>query len=347
MSTPLAGLRVLEFEALGPVPHATALLAGLGADVVRVRRPTGSPGDPTPFHGRSLTLDLRSDEGVATALQLAARADVVLEGNRPGVMERLGLGPDVLLAENPRLIFGRMTGWGQDGPRASQAGHDINYLSATGVLAMLGSAERPIPPVNLLGDYGGGSMLLVIGILAALHERERSDRGQVVDAAIVDGVSALLATFYPAAAKGRWSPNREDNFIDGAAPFYRCYRCADGRFMAVGAIEPQFYAILVERLGLSELPDRNDRANWPQLCEVFATTFSTKTQSEWIEVFDGTDACVTPVRQLTDPDPHVTERGSVAADQTVLAAPRFSRSTVAPMGGAGSEKAVTADEVWT
>ena len=262
-------------------------------------------------------------------------ADVLMEGFRPGVAERLGIGPEDCLARNPRLVYARMTGWGQDGPLAGDAGHDINYLAITGALGALGPTdpEPPSPPLNLVGDYGGGSMLLLVGILAALHERSRSGRGQVVDAAMVDGVSSLLQFVWDLRSEGRWGGGRGTNVLDGGAPFYATYRCRDGRYLAVGAIEPQFYARLVEGLGLAEagLPPQGDRTQWPAMRERFAATIALRTRDEWTATFEGRDACVTPVLTLDEVEhhPHIAARGTVRdvdGRVEVGVAPRFSRT---------------------
>ncbi|GAB3273992.1 CaiB/BaiF CoA transferase family protein [Kineosporia babensis] len=328
---PLSGIRVLELAAIGPVPHAGLILADLGADVVRIDRP-GAPPEQLLRGRRAITLDLRSPTGRATLLELAERADVLLEGLRPGVTERLGLGPDECRARNPRLVYGRMTGWGQDGPRAHQAGHDINYISLTGALHAVGRAgERPVPPLNLAGDFGGGSMFLVVGVLAALLERQDSGQGQVVDAAMVDGSTLLMQMIWAMRASGDWQDERGTNLLDGGAPFYDTYTCADGRHVAVGAIEPQFYAELVKGLGLSDLPDQNDRAGWPILRRRFEEAFARHDRDHWAELFQGTDACVTPVLSMSEAleDEHLTARGTFVEIDGVRQpgpAPRFSRS---------------------
>jgi alpha-methylacyl-CoA racemase len=341
MSRPLKGVRVLEMAGIGPGPHACMMLADLGAEVVRVERPNHrEPAtDRHTLRGRTLvTADLKSPDDRAQVLALAREADVLVEGYRPGVMERLGLGPDVLLAENAGLVYARMTGWGQDGPLAMRAGHDINYISLTGALHAVGPSERPFPPLNAVGDYGGGSMMLVVGVLGALFERERTGRGQVVDAAMVDGASILVQSLLELRDLGMWNDTRGDNLLDGGAPFYRTYECADGRFMAVGAIEPQFYALLVQGLGLcaEELPDREDRGTWLVLAKVFAERFAEHDRDHWVAVFQDTDACVTPVLTFAEAPrhPHVAARLSLAdtGDGSVVAqrAPRF-----LPFGGAG------------
>src|SRR6476620_6461460 len=288
---PLTGGRVVEFEAIGPGPFCGMMLADMGADVLVVDRKV-DPGLGLPrerwndvmMRGRrSLMLDLKTAGGVEAALRLIEKADALIEGFRPGVMERLGLGPDVALARNPRLVYGRMTGWGQAGPLAQAAGHDINYISLTGVLHAIGrKGERPVPPLNMVGDFGGGSMFLVFGILAALIERHTSGKGQVVDAAMVDGTLALSHMMWSFRGLGRWSDERGVNMLDTGAPYYDTYETADGRYMAVGAVEPQFYALLVEGLGLdpADLPAQNDRTGWPQLQKQFAEVFLTKTRDE-------------------------------------------------------------------
>jgi alpha-methylacyl-CoA racemase len=313
------------------------ILADLGADVVRVERPAGglqlTKKDYVLRGRRSVAADLKSAEGKETVLRLAEKADVLIEGLRPGVTERLGVGPEDCAARNPRLVYARMTGWGQEGPMAARAGHDINYISLTGVLNAIGTEDKPVPPLNLVGDYGGGSMLLTIGILAALAERQSSGQGQVVDAAMVDGVSMLSQIFWSLRASGGWSDTRRGNLLDGATPFYDTYRCSDGKFVAVGALEPQFYAQLIAGLGLSadELPAQMDRSGWPTLREKFTALFAARTRAEWTEVFDGTDACVTPVLTFSEADshPHLAARKTLIEVDGVLQAapaPRFSRT---------------------
>jgi alpha-methylacyl-CoA racemase len=336
---PLAGLRVLEFAGLGPVPHAGMVLADLGARELRIGRPDGAAGPAAPSgpvdRGRTtVVLDLGRPEGVEAARRLACGADVLLEGFRPGVMERLGLGPDVCLADNPRLVYGRMTGWGQDGPLAARAGHDINYIGLTGALAAMGAADRnPLPPLNLVGDYGGGSMLLLVGVLAALVERSSSGRGQVVDAAMVDGVTSLLALTYGLLGAGLWQLERGTNILDGGAPFYTTYVCADGGYVAVGALEERFWLQLLDVLGLdpARLPPRSDLTTWPRLRARLADVFATRTRDAWAATFADVDACVTPVLTLaeTAAHPQLGGRGSVSASGGITVpgvAPRFSRT---------------------
>ncbi len=285
---PLSGIRVLELAAIGPVPHAAFVLGSLGADVVRVAAPQDRPGafvDLTASFAREVRLDLKSDEQRADLLALVAVADVLIEGFRPGVAERLGVGPDAAHAVNPGLVYGRMSGWGQDGPWAQRAGHDINYLSVTGALEAIGPTDRPALPLNLVGDYAGGSLQLVIGVLAALVRRNATGRGEVVDAAIVDGVPVLMELVYALDGLGLWSTARESNLLDGGVPFYRTYACADGRFVAVGALEAKFYAELVAGLGLdpADLPDRDDQSAWPALTRVFQEAFVARPRDEWAD----------------------------------------------------------------
>ena len=335
---PLRGVRVVEIAGIGPGPHAATLLADLGADVIRVERPGGalSPGTRETdllTRGRpSVALDLKRPEAVAAVLTLVETADVLLEGMRPGAAERLGLGPDDCLTRNPRLVYGRMTGWGQDGPLARTAGHDMNYISLAGALHGLGQdAGRPQFPTNLLGDFGGGSTYLVIGVLAALLEARAGGQGQVVDAAIVDGTAHLSAMFAGMLASGFAQERRAANLLDGGAPFYDVYETADGEHMSVGALEPQFYAQLVDLLELPDLPSRDDLAQWPAIRVAFTRRFKERTRAEWTEVFDGTDACVAPVLPLTEAarHPHLAARGTYVDRDGVLQpapAPRFSRT---------------------
>jgi alpha-methylacyl-CoA racemase len=361
LSGPLNGLRVVELAGIGPGPHAAMLLADLGADVVRVERPSGgldiSGGRPDHLlrGRRSVAANLKTDEGREVVLRLVTKADVLLEGLRPGVAERLGVGPEHCHAVNPGLVYGRMTGWGQDGPLAQRAGHDINYISLTGALHALGRAgERPAPPLNLVGDFGGGSMFLVTGVLAALWERQRSGRGQVVDAAMVDGTSALLQMTWALRGAGAWTDERAVNLLDGGAPFYDTYTCADGRWVAIGALEPQFYAALLTGLGLDgeDLPAQLDRSGWPKLRARFTQVFVTRTRDEWAEIFAGTDACVTPVLAFDEvaSHPHLAARETIITVDGVpqaAPAPRFSRTvpgtpTPPPKPG-GDAEAVLAD----
>jgi len=361
MPGPLVGLRIVELAGIGPAPHAAMLLADLGADVVRVERPAGglqlapTAQDQMLRGRRSVTLDLKDPADREILLRLAQRADVLIEGLRPGVTERLGIGPADCRARNPRLVYARMTGWGQHGPLADRAGHDIDYIAVSGVLGAIGSAGgKPVPPLNLVGDFGGGSMFLVMGVLAALWERERSGTGQVIDAAMVDGVSALAQMFWSLRACGLWSDQRGANLLDSGVPYYDTYACADGRYVAVGALEPQFYAALLDGLGLTEagLPDRSDPAGWPVLRQRFTDAFANRSRDEWLDVFDGTDACVAPVLSFAEvPDhPHIAARGTIITVGGVpqaAPAPRFSRTvpdspTPPPQPGADTA-AVLAD----
>jgi alpha-methylacyl-CoA racemase len=323
----LHGVRVLEVGGIGPVPHAGMLLAGLGAEVLRVERPGDAAAwswDATRRGRVVVEADVRDPAALAAVVALAGRADVLLEGFRPGVAERMGLGPDRLHEANPGLVYGRMTGWGQDGPWASAAGHDINYLGLTGALHAIGG-DSPVPPLNLVGDFGGGSAYLVVGVLSALLRRARTGRGCVLDAAVVDGASHLMQLIWSLQAAGRWTDRRGSNLLDGGAPFYRTYRCADGGWMAVGSLEPAFYRLLLDGLGLApdEVPDRDDPARWPELARVLGDRFAEHPRAHWEGVFGGTDACVTPVLTTAEaPEhPHLAARGVLRRDDAgVLAA---------------------------
>ncbi|EAT10458.1 CoA transferase [Sphingobium sp. 10 DY56-G10] len=311
---PLAGIRLLEIDAIGPVPLAAMLLADMGAEIVRIARPPSvAAGDWDDVGGdilhrsRVVTyLDLKQDADRERLLALIERADGLIEGYRPGVMERLGVGPDVCLARNPRFVFGRMTGWGQSGPLALRAGHDINYLSITGALHAMGERQGTPPvPLNLVGDYGGGAMFLIFGLLSALLAAQRTGRGQVVDACITDGVASLMSLFYAWQPKGLWEDAPGSNLLDGAAPFYRCYECADGRHVAVGCLEPKFFAQMVDGLGLSDrCYDQNDREGWPAMQVEFAAAFLAKSRDEWAALFAASDACVTPVLSMEEAPRH-------------------------------------------
>ncbi|MDP3924122.1 MAG: CaiB/BaiF CoA-transferase family protein, partial [Hydrogenophaga sp.] len=310
MNGPLAGLRVVEFSGIGPGPLAGQLLADLGADVVTIDRASCAAPDRSDVNRRnkrSVALDLRRPEGVEAALRLIDHADVLIEGFRPGVMERLGLGPEDCRVRHPRLVYGRMTGWGQTGPLAHTAGHDLNYLALTGALGAIGPAEGPpLPPLNLVADFGGGAMFLVFGVLAALFERSRSGLGQVIDAAMVDGVPAMMGLLYGLLARGQWSERRGSNLLDGGAPFYACYATLDGRHMALGAIEPPFFADFLLRAGLPAewSAAQADPARWPALREAIAEAFARHTQAHWCRVFDGSDACVAPVLAFSEAAAH-------------------------------------------
>ncbi|BBX63388.1 fatty-acid-CoA racemase [Mycobacterium saskatchewanense] len=340
---PLAGVKVIELGGIGPGPHAGMVLADLGADVVRVRRPGGvvmPAEDRDLLHRGKRIVDLDVKARPQTLVDLAAKADVLLDCFRPGTCERLGIGPDDCAAVNPRLIFARVTGWGQDGPLASTAGHDINYLSSTGALSAMGYADRPpTPPLNLVADFGGGSMLVLVGIVAALYERERSGRGQVIDAAMVDGVSLLSQMMWTMKSTGALRDRRESFLLDGGTPFYRCYETSDGRYVAVGAIEPQFFAALLRGLELSpdEVPNQLDTGSYARMRDTFAERFAGRTRDAWVRTFAGTDACVTPVLTWGEAatDGHLRARATVitahGADQAAPA-PRFSRTPAGPVG---------------
>lgn len=333
MAGPLSSLKVVEFSGLGPAPLAAQLLADLGADVIAVDR-KASPIDPSDINRRgkrSIVLDLKSPAGIEAAQRLIAASDVLIEGFRPGVMERLGLGPDTC---PDRLIYARMTGWGQKGPLSQIAGHDITYLALSGALHAMGDPDRPpVPPMNLVADYGGGTMFLIFGILAAVIERGISGKGQVVDAAMIDGVPAMMGLIHGMLAQGSWTETRGDNWLDGAAPFYRCYACADGKFIAVGALEPQFYAMLLEKLALppAYLAVQNDKSTWAARKVEFAQIFASQTRDHWAELFAGSDACVAPVLSFAEAadHPHLAQRQTYLKPDGVqqsAPAPRFSRS---------------------
>jgi alpha-methylacyl-CoA racemase len=339
---PLAGLRVLEFAGIGPGPFCAMLLADLGADVLRIdradavrgTRPERPPLDLLARGRRSVGLDLKRPEGVECALKLVERADVLLEGFRPGVMERLGLGPDVCLQRNEGLVYGRMTGFGQEGPLAQSAGHDINYIALAGALEPIGrKGEPPLAPLNLVGDFGGGGMLLAYGVMAALFERQRSGRGQVVDAAMVDGAATLMTLFHGMRHAGIWSDERGANLLDTGAPFYDVYETADGKYVSIGSLEPQFYAELLTRLEIdpATLPRQMDRSGWPELRRILTEKFRSRTRDEWCALLEGTDICFAPVLGIADAyaHPHNVARGTfveVAGVRQPGPAPRFSRT---------------------
>jgi alpha-methylacyl-CoA racemase len=334
-SGPLAGFRIVEFAGIGPGPFACMMLADMGADVVTLDR-VGAKKNLKSVSGRGrkvVELDLKNKEAVAQVLDLLANADALIEGFRPGVMERLGLGPDIVLAKNPKLVYGRMTGWGQEGPLAQAAGHDINYISVTGALAAIGPKEKPVPPLNLVGDFGGGALYLVVGVLAALLEASRSGKGQVVDAAMCDGAASLMSMFFDMAATGRWVEGRESNFLDGGAHFYGIYQCSCGNFISIGSIEPQFYALLREHAGLSEacFDAQMDRKAWPELRERLTQIFKSKSRAEWCKIMEGTDICFAPILTMAEAPKHphnaareiFVERHGVTQPAP---APRFSRT---------------------
>jgi alpha-methylacyl-CoA racemase len=335
MPGPLAGVRVVELAGIGPVPFAGMVLADLGADVVRVDRP-GRPGAVARMEvlnrgRRSIAVDLKHPDGVEVVLRLAAGADALIEGFRPGVAERLGVGPEACRSRNRLLVYGRMTGWGQEGPYAAEAGHDITYAAVAGALAHIGRAgQAPTPPLNLVADFGGGGMLLAVGIVSALLAARRTGEGQVVDAAMVDGVALLMAPFFAGFRSGYFTAERGTNLLDSGAPFYDCYACADGRWVAVGALEPQFFAALVAGLGLDpdELGGQHDRAGWPEMRRRFAAAFATRRRDDWVAHFAGRDACVAPVltTEETFADPHLAARATVVEVDGVpqpAPAPRF------------------------
>jgi alpha-methylacyl-CoA racemase len=339
---PLAGIKIIEIAGIGPGPYGAMMLADLGADVVRIDRagnvsggdPATPPGDLLARGRRSVGVDLKHPDGVATVLDLVEAADAIVEGFRPGVMERLGLGPDVCLERNPRLVYARMTGWGQDGPYAPTAGHDINYIALAGALDPMGRVgQQPTPPINLIGDFGGGGMLLALGVCAALLETRTSGAGQVIDVAMVDGAASLMSMIWSFRAMGMWQDERGTNMLDTGAHFYDTYETADGRYVSIGSIEPQFYAQLLQLTGLEgeDLPGQHDRSHWPALKDRFAAIFREKTRDEWCEIMEGTDVCFAPVLAMGEaPDhPHIAERGTfteVAGITQPAPAPRFSRT---------------------
>jgi alpha-methylacyl-CoA racemase len=352
---PLEGTRVLELASIGPGPFCAMLLADLGAEVLAVDRPApDQDGRPVLFGRgrRRVAVDLKHPDGPGLVLDLVAAADALVEGFRPGVAERLGIGPEACLDRNPRLVYGRVTGWGQDGPLARSAGHDIGYIAVAGALHPVGAAGGPpVPPLNLVGDFGGGGMLLALGVVAALLEATRSGRGQVVDAAMVDGAALLTTQLHELLAAGLWTDRRGANLLDGAAPFYTVYETADGGHLAVGALEPRFYAELLERVGLAadDLPPQLDRAGWPRLRERLAARFRTRTRDEWCRLLEGTDACVAPVLSLTEAPAHPHNRAratfvEVGGVTQPAPAPRFSRTPSArpePPPGPGEDPGPT------
>ena len=345
-SGPLSGVRIVEFAGIGPGPFACMMLADMGAEVVTLDR-VGARKNLKSVAGRGrkvVELDLKDRAAIAQVLDLLGQADALIEGFRPGVMERLGLGPDVVMARNPRLVFGRMTGWGQEGPLAQAAGHDINYISVTGALAAIGTKDKPVPPLNLVGDFGGGALYLVVGVLAALLEAKKSGNGQVVDAAMCDGAASLMSMFFDMAAAGRWTEIRDSNFLDGGAHFYGVYQCACGNFVSIGSIEPQFYALLRQHAGISDaaFDAQMDRKAWPSLKQRLVDIFKTKTREEWCKIMEGSDVCFAPVLTMREaPEhPHMAARKIFVSRHGVTQpapAPRFSRTPSA------IREAVTAD----
>ena len=344
MAGPLKGLSVIEMAGIGPGPFANMLLSDLGADVIRVDRPGGgdlgatdSPADVLQRGRRSIAVNLKSEEGVETVLKLVENADVLTEGYRPGVMEKLGLGPGDCLARNQKLVYARMTGWGQDGPLSHAAGHDLNYIAITGALAAIGRRDSgPVPPLNLIGDFGGGSLYLVMGILAALYERSQSGEGQVVDAAITDGVISLMGAIQGFQGVGLWDDSqRQANMLDGGAPYYDTYRCSDGEWVSIGSIEPRFYVLLMDKLGLEvgehSFADQFDKARWPALKQQIAGVIAGKTRGEWCEIMEGTDVCFAPVLTMAEAPEHHHNRArgsfvNIEGYQQTAPAPRFSRT---------------------
>lgn len=347
---PLAGIKVVEMAGIGPGPFCAMMLSDMGAEVIRVDRlahkGSGHRANVLNRGRRSIAVDLKNPDGVAAVQQLIDGADVVIEGFRPGVMERLGLGPDTCLTRNPKLIFGRMTGWGQSGPLAPAAGHDINYISIGGALGAMGYSDRPpAPPLNLVGDFGGGAMYLLAGVLAALVERSTSGQGQVIDAAMTDGTASLLSPFYGMMAMGMWTKERMDNRLDGGAHYYGSYACADGKFISIGSIEPQFYALLLELCEIDdpEFAKQNDKQHWASLRGKLEALFATRTRDQWCALLEGTDVCFAPVLDLQEAPQHphnVARQSFVEIDGVTqpAPAPRFSRtptSVQAPAAMAG------------
>jgi alpha-methylacyl-CoA racemase len=355
---PLTGVRIVEFAGIGPGPFCGMLLSDLGADVVRVDRVGARDPKPTDIVDRgrrSIAVDLKQPEGVALSLDLIARADALIESFRPGVMERLGLGPDEALVRNPRLVYGRMTGWGQLGPLAQSAGHDINYISLSGALHAIGIADKPVVPLNLVGDLGGGALYLALGLLSGIVHARATGEGQIVDCAIVDGAASLMAMFYGLHAAGHWRDERQANAYDGGAHYYDTYRCSDGAWISLGPLEPHFYDALLEHLGIDEKEEiaaARGRANWPKFKEQLARIFARRSRAEWCSLLEGSDACFAPVLSLADAPahPHNASRGTFAEVGGVVQpapAPRFSRTPGAiqrpPSPVGGDAEAILAD----
>jgi alpha-methylacyl-CoA racemase len=344
---PLQGVRVLEFAGLGPVPFCGMLLSDLGAQVLRIARPgtTTQPFDAVLTRGRvSLSLDLKQSVGVEVSRTLSKSADILIEGFRPGVMEQLGLGPDVLLEANPKLVYGRMTGWGQHGPHAQAAGHDINYIALSGALHAIGDSNKPMAPLNLVGDFGGGALYLAMGVLAALLNARATGGGQVVDCAMTDGAASLMSMMYSLRGNGGWQEQRRANLLDGGAPFYDTYRCADDKWICVGALEPQFFAELLGKLGIpaSEFPNQMERDCWPAMRARFEQIFLSETQAHWCELLENTDACFAPILPMSEAinHPHNVARGTFVDHAGLVQpapAPRFSRTPTAIQGSAAAD----------
>ena len=339
---PLSGLKVIEFAGIGPGPFAGMLLSDLGADVVRIDRMgkgRASPADITARGRRSVGMNLKSPEAIEACLKLMEGADAVFEGFRPGVMERLGLGPEVALKRNPRLVYGRMTGWGQTGPYAKAAGHDMNYIAITGALHAIGTTDKPVPPLNLVGDFGGGALYLAFGLLAGVIHARSTGQGQVIDCAMSDGAASLMAMFYGFKAAGLWGEGRRANLLDGGAHFYDTYECADGKWISIGSIEPQFYLLLLEKTGISDpqFQHQMSREEWPELHDKLAAVIKTKTQAEWCAIMDATDVCFAPVLTMDEAPrhPHNAARQTfveVAGVTQPAPAPRFSATPGAIQG---------------
>jgi alpha-methylacyl-CoA racemase len=335
---PLSGLKIVEFAGIGPGPFCGMLLSDLGADVVRIDRKgpgqgggRGSPADVTGRGRRSVALDLKHPEAIETCLKLLDGADGLIEGFRPGVMERLGLGPDVALARNPKLVYGRMTGWGQTGPYAKAAGHDMNYIAITGALDAIGTSDKPVPPLNLVGDFGGGALYLAFGLLAGVIHARATGQGQVIDCAMSDGAASLMAMFYGFKAGGLWNEGRRSNLLDGGAHFYDTYQCADGKWISIGSIEPQFYLLLLEKTGISDpqFQHQMSREEWPELREKLAAVIKTKNRDDWCAIMDGTDVCFAPVLTMDEAPGHAHNAArqtfvEVAGVTQPAPAPRFS-----------------------
>ncbi|MBP7336279.1 CaiB/BaiF CoA-transferase family protein [Niveispirillum sp.] len=352
---PLSGLRIVEFAGIGPGPFCGMLLSDLGADIIRIDRKgakSGGPTDVTARGRRSVALDLKRPEAVETCLTLLDQADALFEGFRPGVMERLGLGPDVVLARNPKLVYGRMTGWGQTGPLAQAAGHDINYIAISGALHAIGPADRPTPPLNVVGDFGGGSLYLALGLLAGILNARATGQGQVVDCAVAEGAASLMSMFYGLKVTGRWKDARGVNALDGGAHFYNPYQCADGTWISLGPIEPQFYALLLDKAGITDpqFKLQMDRTQWPELRDKLAAVIATRSRADWCALLEGTDACFAPVLSMSEAPhhPHNVARQAfveVAGVVQPAPAPRFSATPGAVQGpppdvGADNEAAL-------